>query len=92
MNIELHIERLVLDGLDIVPVDGVRIKEAVVTELARLLAAEGIAPGFSGEVAVPSLRAGSIQLESGASPKQLGGRIAQAVHGSLHGRDRSGAR
>jgi hypothetical protein len=92
MNIELHIERLVIDGLDIASGNGPRIMEAVESGLARLLAAKGIAPELTGGVAVPSLRAGSIRLESGATPQQLGGQIAQAVHESLHGSDRSGFR
>jgi hypothetical protein len=80
VNINLHIERLVLDGLTVAPGDGARIKAAVEAELSRLLTDGGIAPGLQGGIAVPSLRAGSIQMESGAKPQQLGAQIAGAVY------------
>lgn len=92
MNIDLQIERLVLDGLTIAPGDVPKIKAAVETELARLLADGETASGLrGGDLAAASLRAGSIQLESGSGPQQLGVQIARTVHESLQAGGRPGA-
>ncbi len=83
MNINLHIERLVLDGLNISPGQGPQVKAAVEAELTRLLSGGGVAAGFQGGIAVSSLRGDSIQLESSAKPQQLGNQIARAVYGGI---------
>jgi hypothetical protein len=48
--------------------------------LARLLAEGGLGPELQGGGAVPSLRAGGIQLQAQESPAHLGRQIAQAVY------------
>jgi hypothetical protein len=85
MNIQLHIERLVLDGLPIGAHDGRLVQAAVEAELSRLLAA-GIAPDAFGQgFAVPSVRADAVRLEIGATPHGIGTQVAQAVHKGIGG-------
>jgi hypothetical protein len=89
MDIHLHIERLILDGLPL-PLEGQAVLQAALeAELARLLVAGGL-PG-AGELpetwrsgrAIPYLRAGGIRLGSESGPEQLGQQIAQAVYESV---------
>jgi hypothetical protein len=83
MNIELHIERLIVEGLPIAYGQRALLQAAVEIELARLLAQGGLAEGLAGGVMVPSLPAGAIQLDGVGDPASLGGRIARAVYGSI---------
>lgn len=85
MNIRLHIDRLVLDGLPLGAHDGRLVQAAVEAELSRLLAA-GIAPEAFGQgFAVPGLRAEAVRLEAGATPQGIGAQVAQAVHKGIAG-------
>jgi hypothetical protein len=83
MNINLHIERLILDGLSINRSQGPLVQAAVETELSRLLTERGIASSLRSGGAMPSLRAGNIQLEHGVAAPRLGAQIAGAVHRQL---------
>ena len=82
-NIELHIERLVLDGLPLAALDGARVRVAVEAELLRLLAEGGIGSAWLAGGAVPSLRVGDVSVQAGAAPAHLGGQIASAVYGGI---------
>jgi len=83
MNINLHIERLILDGLPITRGQSPLVQAEVETELARLLTERGLASSLQSGGAMPSLRAGSIQVETESNPTQLGRQIAQAVYGGI---------
>ena len=85
MNVRLHIDRLVLDGIDVGPADRPRLQAAVEQELARLIAAGGISPELAGGVALPSVRAPQITLAPDAKSAQLGTAIAGAVYGGVGG-------
>lgn len=84
MNIRLHIERVVLDGLDLSQAEAEGVRASLEAELTRLLAA-GLAPQFLSSGAYSSLP-GS-RLESGErTPTQagtLGSQVAQAVYGGI---------
>ena len=80
MNINLHIERLVLDSLPVTSDEGDSVHAAVEAELARLLADKGF--DCSSVYAVPHLTASPIQL-SQVKPSLLGHQIAQAIYGGL---------
>lgn len=80
MNINVHIDRLILDGLPVTHSQGPSVQAAVEVELARLLAAEGPNPALLSGGALPSVRAGNIEVTSENSPLQLGQQIAQAVY------------
>jgi hypothetical protein len=83
MNINLHIERLILDGLPIANGQGPLVQAAVEAELGRLLGAEGLHPSLQSGIAVPSVRADAVSLNAGSNPTQIGQQIARAVYGGI---------
>lgn len=83
MNINVHIERLILDGLPIGYGQRPLVQAAVEAELARLLADDGLSPELLAGGALPSVRTGSIQLANEGTTIQLGRQIAQAVYGGI---------
>lgn len=82
MNINVSIERLVLDGLPIGHAQGKFIGAAVETELARLLATGGLEMDLQSGGAWPRVPVGEVQLTA-SKPTQLGQQIAQAVYGGI---------
>jgi hypothetical protein len=83
VNIELHIERIVLDGLQVASSERAHLQAAVQAELTRLLAAGGLRSELLSGGAMRSLGAGEVQVTNNMSALQLGNRIAQAVHGGV---------
>ena len=83
MKINLHIERLVLDGLPLERAHGSLVQAAVQQELSRLFAVNRIAPQLSSVGAMPHARGGDMQFAKEATPRQLGTQIAQSVHEGL---------
>ena len=83
MSVRVHIERLVLDGLPLEAADGPAVHAAVEAELTRLLAQEGVGPGFQSGGALASLRGADFQLSSASDSGALGREIGGAVHRSL---------
>ena len=82
MNINVSIERLVLDGPPVSFAQGSLLGAAVETELARLLAAGGLESSLQSGDARPSVPVSVIQLTA-SKPAQLGQQIAQAVYGRI---------
>ena len=80
MSINLHIERLILDGLPVTSSQGPLVQAAVEAQLAHLLRAEGLNPELRAGGALPSVKARNIQMVSDPNPSQLGQQIAQAVY------------
>ncbi len=85
MNVNIHIERLILDGLPISHSQRPIVEAALKAELAGLFAADGLAPELQAGGALPRVPGGSIQLTSDGNPGQLGRQIAQAVYGGIGG-------
>ena len=83
MNINLHIDRLVLEGLPLTRAQGPVVQRAVEMELARLFAGTGIGPGFRSGGMVPRATGGAMQFARESTPRQLGTQIAQSVHEGL---------
>lgn len=81
MRIDLHIDRLVLDGIDLDHAQRPHLQAAVEAELGRLLAEGGLGALAAGG-AVPSVKAGGFEI-SGEGPAQLGKQIAGAVYGGI---------
>jgi hypothetical protein len=79
MNIRLHIERLVLDGLPVTAAQAPRVKAAIEAELGRLLSEGGVSLQLASGAALPSVNAPVVQSPRGVTPVQLGTRIAQSV-------------
>ena len=83
MNVHLHIERLVLDGVPIEPRGGRMLQAVVEAELTRLLAVRGIPRALLAGGMVPTLHAPPVQLPPGGEPAALGAQTARSVYRSL---------
>jgi len=83
MNINLHIERLILDGLPFEARHRATLRAEIELELVRLLTQNNVAADWLSGGAVPSMRADSIQLTAQSSPAQLGRQIAGSIYGSI---------
>ena len=83
MNINLHIERLVLDGVSVAPGQGYLLQSIVVTELTRMLTDGGVSSGLAKGAALPRIAAGKIQFNDSNNSTQLGQQIAQSVYGGI---------
>jgi hypothetical protein len=83
MNVSLHIERLILDGVNIAPGQRHLLHASVQTELARLLNEGGLAAQLTHGGALPQVASPAIQLNSGHGPAELGRQIAGAVYGGI---------
>jgi hypothetical protein len=79
MRINVHIERLILDGLPVTSAQGPHVQGALEKELARLLAIGGLSDELRDGITVPRLRAGALQLARDDGPARLGQGIARAV-------------
>ena len=80
MNINLHIERLILDGLPLEARDGAILRAAVEVELARLLTENNVAANWQTGGAVPNVRSNAIELTTQSSPAQIGRQIAGSIY------------
>jgi hypothetical protein len=83
MKINVHIERLVLEGLPLSRAHGPLVRRAVEAELARLLATSGVAPELRSPGTIPRAQGSPVQYASESGPRQLGTQIAQSVHAGL---------
>ncbi len=79
MNINLHINRLVLDGIDLTSHEQQMLQASVTAELSRLLSSGGLAPHLAQGIALDRLNTNGIYL-AGHNPTQLGQRIAHSVY------------
>lgn len=84
MNINLHIERLVLDGLPLEHAHGPLLLAAVEAELTRLLNADGLTGDLTSGGSVARLSAPGVEASSGSDPARLGREIANSVYGSIN--------
>jgi hypothetical protein len=80
MNLNIHIERLVLDGLSVSYHQEPLLQAAVETELARLFTANGPDEGLQTSGTMSQITTGAIQLTDESDPTSLGQQIAQAVY------------
>jgi len=83
MSVQLHIDRLILDGVDITPGQRPLLQAAVATELARLLDAGGLSHELSGGAVLPRVTGSAIRIGGDNTPTQLGRQIAAAVYGGI---------
>ncbi len=83
MKIEVHIERLVLEGLPVTAAEGPRVRAALAAELGRMLAAGGLAPQLRGGGAVPRVAAPHVNLGARERPDTIGRHIARSVHAAI---------
>lgn len=83
MNVNLHIERLILDGVEVAPNQRHLLRAAVEAELGRLINLGGVGGEIGGGGTVPTVAGRSIQLQGNNGPGELGRQIAGAVYGGI---------
>lgn len=81
MNINLHIERLVLDGVLLSPRECPLLKATIEADLTRRLASGGVfSDGLLSGGALSNVRTARIQLTNDGNPASLGEQIAGSVY------------
>ena len=80
MNINVNIERLILDGISVSHAQRPILQAAVEAELGRLLTEGGLGSELRSGGAVPSVPSTPIQLLPNGNPTQWGHQIAQSVY------------
>ena len=83
MNITLHIERLILDGLEPQPGERARLQAAIESHLHSLLVTHGLAPNLMAGAAVPRVVGPELHLPADRNTMTLGHQIAQSVHATI---------
>jgi len=83
MKINIHIERLVVDGLPITRAHGAALQQAVEAELTKLVAKGGLSSEMLSGGAMPSVPTSGIQLKRGNDSKSIGRQIARSVYGGI---------
>jgi hypothetical protein len=81
--VRLHVERLVLEGIDLDPAGRPVLQAALEAELGRLLAEGGVNPDLRGGIAVPAVRAAGFELSGDRGAAGLGEQIARSVYGGI---------
>ena len=87
MKINLHVERLILDGLPVARHQAAQVHAAFESELSRLLTLHGLDASLMSGASLARLNVGELRLPRGAAgdPAQLGTQIAAAVYGGFGG-------
>jgi hypothetical protein len=80
VKINIHIDRLVLDGFDLARSQRPLMQEAFERELGRLLLRDGLTSELSSDVRLPSLQVPAVQIDNTNNPHAFGEQVAQAVH------------
>jgi hypothetical protein len=83
MNVNLHIERLVLDGMWPSPSECPLLQAIVTAELTRLLARGGLRVALQSGGALYSVRTAGIQLASDQGFARFGEQIAKSIYGGI---------
>ena len=86
MSVRLHIEHLVVEGIDVPHGARRAFRAALERELTQRIAAGGIGDELSSGGAVPSVAAPAIDLASGTDAPRLGAAIAGSVFAGLGGK------
>jgi len=80
MNVNLHIEQLILDGIDLPAHQREALAAAVQGELTRLITLGGISPGLQQGGALAQVAGDRLRLSAGQSPELIGEQIARSVY------------
>lgn len=83
MNIDIHIEQLLLDGIAATPRQLADLKSSFENRLAHLLAQEGIGSRLQKGGAVNTIQTDPMGPVPNNDPSYLGEWIARSVHGGL---------
>ena len=83
MNINLQIDRLILDGIDLTPSQRAHLQATLSAELSQLFIAQGVPSQWQNGGAIASLPSGKLEVSQGSDPSQMGQQIAQQIYGRL---------
>jgi hypothetical protein len=84
MRIDLHIDRLILEGLPAAELEEPKLRAAIQAELIRLLKAQGLSNELKRGVAVPGIKGGTVDRRGG-NAGGLGQSVARAIHAGIGG-------
>jgi hypothetical protein len=79
MKINLHIERLALQGFQLTPTDRTELTAALQVELSRLLASADDSRSWADLPSRAHIQAGRITYQPGSSPVRLGQSVAASL-------------
>ncbi len=82
MNLNLQIDRLILEDIDLSLRQRRQLQAAIETELSRLLSENGIPPHLQNGGTIPKLPI-NLSPSPAAQPTQMGQQIAQTIYGGL---------
>lgn len=87
MRINMHVERLVIEGLPVARHQAAQVHAAFEAELSRLLTAHGLDASLVSGASLARLNVGDLRLprDGAHDPARLGAHIAAAVYGVLGG-------
>lgn len=83
MNVHVHIERVMLDGVPFGGADQAILARALSGELRRLIEARGIPPALMSAGAIPRLRSAPASMPVAPGPTAAGCSMARAVYASF---------
>lgn len=83
-DVDLHIDRLVLDGLPAGATGSRQLQAAVEAELGRLLTERGLPRALAIRGDIERVDAGQVKTGAIARPEAAGAEIARAVYGGLN--------
>lgn len=83
MNINLRIERLILDGLPVTLAERGVLQAAIETELTQLLVTSGLNAAFLERMSIPSMPTSTMQWPANNNPTHLGQQIARSVYSEI---------
>lgn len=83
MNMNLHIDSIVFDGIDLAPGDRHQLKHAVASELTSLLTQHDRAPRFRGLSDRPRVLGSTLRYSSSPDAVSLSQRLANAICAGL---------
>src|SRR5215472_11220111 len=83
MNLTIHIERLVLDGLPLGAHQASLVRAAIEAELAKLFCEQSHFVTTRGSATLSRLESNAVHFTHNAEPSAIGEQIAQAIHSSI---------
>ena len=83
MNVNLHIDSIVLDGLDLAPGQSQLLQQAVASQLTTMLTQLGLGSPLADSSNRPNIRGNSIHLGQTTDAKSLGPQLAHAIYASI---------
>jgi hypothetical protein len=83
MNINIQIDRLILEDIDISPSQRRHLQAIVVSELSNLLTANGLPSYLHNGATLPSLPLGKVEVTNITDTAVMGQQIAQQIYNQL---------